>query len=112
MMYMMLVPRNSFDLFDDLFRGDDLFFRRQQPSIMKTDIKERDDKYIIEMDLPGAEKENIDLSLDNGYLKISSKIYEKTVALYARLQIIPGFYRICSTTCKIRGFPFPAACRA
>ena len=73
-MYMMLVPRNSFDLFDDLFRGDDLFFRRQQPSIMKTDIKERDDKYIIEMDLPGAEKENIDLSLDNGYLKISSKI--------------------------------------
>ena len=40
---------------------------------MKTDIKEKKDKYIIEMDLPGFEKENIKLELNNGYLTISGK---------------------------------------
>lgn len=71
---MMLVPRrnSSFDLFDDFFRDDD-FLARKQPSLMKTDIKEKKDKYVIEVDLPGCEKENIDLSLNNGYLEISAK---------------------------------------
>lgn len=71
---MMLVPRrnSSLDLFDDFFHDDD-FFTRKQPNLMKTDIKETKDKYIIEVDLPGCEKENIDLSLNNGYLEISAK---------------------------------------
>ncbi len=69
---MMLVPRrNSFDLLDDFF--DDGFFSRKERNLMKTDIKEMKDKYIVEVDLPGFEKKNIDLSLDNGYLKISAK---------------------------------------
>lgn len=69
---MMLVPRrNSFDLFDDLF--DDGFFGRQEKSLMRTDIRECKDKYIVDIDLPGFEKENIKLSLNNGYLEISAK---------------------------------------
>jgi HSP20 family molecular chaperone IbpA len=40
---------------------------------MKTDIKETKDGYIIDIDLPGFTKENIDLSLNNGYLNISAK---------------------------------------
>ena len=56
---MMLVPRrNSFDLFDNFF-GDDDFFPKKEHHLMKTDIKEKKDKYVIEMDLPGYEKENI-----------------------------------------------------
>ena len=71
--YMMLVPRrNDFDLFDDFFRDD--FFNKKEKSLMKTDIKETKDKYIIEMDLPGFEKENINLSLKDGYLSISAKV--------------------------------------
>ena len=72
---MMMIPRrrNEFDLFDDFFRGDDFFTRREQ-SLMKTDIRERDDKYIIEMDLPGYEKENINLELKDGYLTVSAKV--------------------------------------
>lgn len=71
---MMLVPRrNSFDLFDDFFRDDD-FFSRKQPNLMKTDIREKEDKYIIEVDLPGCDKENINLELNDGYLKISSTV--------------------------------------
>lgn len=71
---MMLIPRktSSFDVFDDFFR-DDSFFIRKQSNLMKTDIKEIRDKYIIEVDLPGCEKENIVLSLNNGYLEISAK---------------------------------------
>ena len=72
---MMMIPRrrNEFDLFDDFFRGDDFFTRREQ-SLMKTDIKEKGDNYIIEMDLPGYEKENINLELKDGYLTVSAKV--------------------------------------
>ena len=72
---MMMIPRkrNEFDLFNDFFGGDD-FFSRRESSIMKTDIKEKKDKYLIEVDLPGYEKENIDLKLKDGYLEISAKV--------------------------------------
>lgn len=72
---MMMIPRrkNEFDLFNDLFGGDD-FFSTRESAIMKTDIKEKKDKYIIEMDLPGYEKENINLELKEGYLEVSAKV--------------------------------------
>ena len=74
---MMLVPRrNNFDLFDDFF-GDD-FFNKKETGLMKSDIKETKDKYIIEMDLPGYEKENINLSLKDGYLSITAKVNKET----------------------------------
>ncbi|MBR3697772.1 MAG: Hsp20/alpha crystallin family protein [Clostridia bacterium] len=69
----MIPRRNEFDLFDDFFRGDD-FFSRRESAIMKTDITEKNDKYIIEMDLPGYEKENISLELKDGYLTVSAKV--------------------------------------
>ena len=70
---MMLVPRrNSFDLFDDFF--DDGFFPKKQRNLMRTDIKEKKDEYVIDIDLPGFSKENINLSLKNGYLDVSAKV--------------------------------------
>ena len=73
---MMMIPRkrNDFDLFRDFFEGDDFFRVGRESSIMKTDIKEKKDKYVIEMDLPGYEKENINLSLKDGYLEVSAKV--------------------------------------
>lgn len=69
---MMLVPRkNSFDLFDDFF--DEGLFSKKERNMMKTDIKELKDKYEIDIDLPGFKKENINISLNNGYLNISAK---------------------------------------
>ena len=72
---MMMIPkrRNEFDLFNDFFGGDD-FFSRRESSIMKTDIREKKDKYVIEIDLPGYEKENINLELKDGYLNVSAKV--------------------------------------
>lgn len=71
---MMMIPRRSdFDLFDDMF-GMDPFFERRDSKLMKTDIKEKGDKYIIDIDLPGYDKENIDLEIEDGYLKVSAKV--------------------------------------
>ena len=67
---MMMIPRrkNEFDLFDEMF--NDPFFKRGESKLMKTDIKEKGDKYQIEVDLPGYEKENIKIEIEDGYLNI------------------------------------------
>lgn len=79
----MLLPRRKteFDLFDNMF--NDPFFERGFEPIMRhepsrirpmsADIREKDGNYIIDMDLPGYEKENIAIELENGYLKVSAK---------------------------------------
>ena len=70
---MMMIPRkrNEFDLFDSMF--EDPFFERKENKWMKTDIKEKGNNYIIEVDLPGYEKDNIQIEMENGYLKVSAK---------------------------------------
>ncbi len=40
---------------------------------MKTDIKEDDKNYIMDIDLPGIEKKDISVSLENGYLTIKAQ---------------------------------------
>ena len=74
---MMLVPRrNSFDLFDDFF-DNDFMPPRKERNLMRTDIKEKKDAYLLDIDLPGFNKENINISLDNGYLNISAKMHKE-----------------------------------
>ncbi|MHB8534218.1 MAG: Hsp20/alpha crystallin family protein [Sulfuricaulis sp.] len=46
-------------------RGEDLF-----PAM---DVKERDDAYVIVADVPGAKKEDIDITLENGILTITAE---------------------------------------
>jgi HSP20 family protein len=41
--------------------------------LMKTDIEELGDKYLVNVDMPGVKKENIKVSSKNGYLNISYK---------------------------------------
>lgn len=70
---MMMIPRrHNFDLFEDMFR--DPFFDERESRIMRTDIKERGDKYIIDIDLPGYEKENIKIDVEDGYLTVHATI--------------------------------------
>ena len=76
---MMLVPRkNSFDLFDDFFEDEFFprheFISKKERNLMKTDIKEKKDKYLVDIDLPGFEKDKINISLENGYLNIHAKV--------------------------------------
>ena len=39
---------------------------------MKTDVRETDSGYAVDIDLPGFKKDEIDVQLDNGYLSISA----------------------------------------
>ena len=68
---MMLIPRDNFVLFDDIFT--DPFFKRNDNKLMRTDIKEHDDNYVISVDLPGYDKENIKVDITDGYLTVSAK---------------------------------------
>ena len=40
---------------------------------MKTDIQEKDNNYVLDMDLPGYEKEDIKAQLKDGYLTITAQ---------------------------------------
>ena len=69
---MMLMPRRDFDLFDDDFFRDD-FFKGEKNMLMKTDIKETDNSYVLDIDLPGYNKEDIKVDVTDGYLTINAK---------------------------------------
>ncbi len=70
---MMMIPRrHDFDLWDDMFR--DPFFTEGESKLMKTDIKEKKDKYLIDIDLPGYDKEGIKIEIQDGYLTVHAKV--------------------------------------
>ena len=68
------------NLFDDgWFDFDRDFWGRKNPlygknakNIMKTDIREHDTGYELDVDLPGFKKDEINIELENGYLTISA----------------------------------------
>ena len=45
---------------------------------MKTDIIDHDDSYEMKIELPEIKKEDIKMSLDNGYLTIEAKVENNT----------------------------------
>ena len=71
---MMMIPRrkNEFDWLEEMFA--DPFFTERESKIMKTDIKEKKDKYLIDIELPGYQKENIKVDVEDGYLTIHAEI--------------------------------------
>lgn len=70
---MMMIPRkHDFDLWDEMFR--DPFFTESESKLMKTDIKEKKDKYVIDIDLPGYEKDGIKVEIQDGYLTVYAKV--------------------------------------
>lgn len=56
---------------NDYFDFFNMPFSRDR-EYMKTDIYERGNKYIIDIDLPGLKKENIGINYENGYLTITA----------------------------------------
>ncbi|MBO5278701.1 MAG: Hsp20/alpha crystallin family protein [Lachnospiraceae bacterium] len=71
------------DMFDDFFGFpfyDDRDFKKMEKKLygrrgknmMKTDVKELKNGYELEMDLPGFKKDEIKVSLEDGYLTISA----------------------------------------
>ena len=70
---MMMIPRrkNEFNLLEEMFR--DPFFTGEESKLMRTDIKEKADKYLLDIDLPGYEKNDIKIEIEDGYLTIHAK---------------------------------------
>ena len=66
---------NDFDR--NFFRGWDrpehMLYGKNASRMMKTDVKETDSGYELDVDLPGFKKEEIRLELQNGYLTISTE---------------------------------------
>ena len=72
------------NLFDDFFDDVPFFdnraenqiekklYGRHAHNVMKTDIKETDDGYELIVDLPGFKKDEIKVSLEDGYLTIEA----------------------------------------
>ena len=69
----MLTPKLFSDyFFDDLNEMDHKLYGKHSNKEMLTDIKEHDDHYDIEVDLPGFHKDQLNISLENGYLTVSA----------------------------------------
>lgn len=85
----MLLPKlfgeDLFDDMDEMMRWPDEkdFFGKRNPlygknakNLMKTDIREKDDTYEVDIDLPGFKKDEITVSLENGILQLSVRKLE------------------------------------
>ncbi len=67
-------PSNDLEFFNDFFDG--VFTKtlaRDMNHCMRTDIKESENGYSLEIDVPGFSKEDIKISLENGYLTVEAK---------------------------------------
>ena len=69
------------NLFDDMFRdfasfdpfsASDALYGKHARALMKTDIRETDNSYELDIDLPGFKKDELQLHLQDGYLTISA----------------------------------------
>ena len=57
-----------FDLFDDFFSDA----TTKTANVLKTDIHEKDGYYVLSMEAPGVKKEDIQIELKDGYLKVTA----------------------------------------
>ena len=69
------------NLFDDFFsdpfgmmvpQGRDPLYGKHAKNLMKTDVRETEDTYEVDIDLPGFKKDEINVDLKDGYLTISA----------------------------------------
>ena len=72
-----IVGENLFDeFFDDNFgmlpmwNGRNPLYGKHAKNLMKTDVRETEDTYEVDIDLPGFKKDEISVDLEDGYLTI------------------------------------------
>ncbi|MGI6721283.1 MAG: Hsp20/alpha crystallin family protein [Anaerovoracaceae bacterium] len=70
------MPKLWNDSFFDNWMGDfpavTNYFGKKDAEMMKTDVKETDDGYDVEIDLPGFKKEDVSAQLNDGYLTVTA----------------------------------------
>lgn len=62
-----------FDQFEKAFFGNrNPLYGKNAKNMMKTDVREHEGGYEVDVDLPGFKKDEIQVELENGYLTISA----------------------------------------
>ena len=70
------------NLFDDFFsdpfgmmvsQGRDPLYGKHAKNLMKTDVRETEDSYELDVDLPGFKKDDVQAELKDGYLTITAQ---------------------------------------
>lgn len=79
-MYTIVPFRRAFDsafapLFNDHFMRE--FFDVNTAPEMRVDVREKEDAFLLEADLPGVKKEDISLDVNDGVLTISADINQE-----------------------------------
>lgn len=71
---------SNFRDFDDFFQNDPTFKRSfsLQDRTPRFDMKEHKGRYIITVEIPGSDKQSIDVQAKDGRLSISSKVTQET----------------------------------
>ena len=94
---------NDFPFYNDrdMKKAERTLYGHRAKNLMKTDIKEKGDSYILEMDLPGFKKDEIQVSLENGYLSVQAARgvdkdeQEKKTGRYIRHERDTGAWERC-----------------
>ena len=77
---------DPFDMDRMLPRGRDPLYGKHSKNLMKTDVRETEGSYELDIDLPGFKKDEITLELKDGYLTISAqKAIEKDNEKHGRM---------------------------
>ena len=77
-MYPSIFGENLFDdFFNDPFgmmanQGESPLFGKHAKNMMKTDVRETEDSYLVDIDLPGFKKDEVKVELKDGYLTVSA----------------------------------------
>lgn len=66
------------DFFGDMFGGDFFDTSSRMSQLMKTDVVEKDGQYMLDIELPGYDKNDISAELKDGYLTIMAN-KDKTI---------------------------------
>ena len=71
---------NELSLFDSLFNNtmDSVFNNYRTVSVPKVDVKETENAYSLDLELPGRTENDVNIELDHNTLTISSKKEETT----------------------------------
>ncbi len=63
--------------FDSIFKGLDDLLTPVKPNLFGTDVKETENEFVVEVDLPGVEKEDVEISYENKHLQLTANRKEK-----------------------------------
>lgn len=66
------------DPFDAFFNATAAPMQKMSPTLMRTDIKEKDGGYELVIDLPGFRKDDVQAELKDGYLTINAQTQSET----------------------------------